>query len=250
MNHKFRFLALFVFRFGIIKGLSLFFQFLMGNLNKIKLPQLKYPLSLRPKSSDISTFYDVFLLDDYKLRFDKAPETIIDGGANVGLFAIKMKNDFPNCKIICIEPDPENFQALKNNLSQYDNVYFERCGIWNKDTKLKVYDKYNSGKWGLVVEEDDINGTVPSVSIASIMKKYNLDTVDVLKLDVETSEKHIFAENYESWLPKIKTIIIELHDWIEAGCAQPFFVAITKTFNRFTCINRGENIMVVNKDLE
>ena len=43
--------------------------------------------------------------------------------------------------------------------------------------------------------------------------------IDIMKIDIEGSEKELFESNYESWLPKVKTLIIELHDHMRKGAA-------------------------------
>jgi len=216
------------------------------NLIEMKVKNVKFPIYLRKETSDIPTYSQIFVENEYKLKNKTAPKIIVDGGANIGLFAVLMKNLYPTVKIICVEPDKENFQMLKKNLEFYDDVYFENCGIWNKDTKLKVYDKYQMGKWAMVVEEDLQNGDIVAISMNTLMQKYNLSHIDFLKLDVETSEKQIFANNYENWLPKIKTIIIEIHDWMEEGCSKPFFEAINKTFQNYKYYTNGENTVIEN----
>lgn len=100
-----------------------------------------------------------------------------------------MKNCYSDAKIICIEPDPENFAVLKQNVSQYPDIYCENGGIWNADSKLTVYDKYNQGKWAMVVEEDHELGTVQGMSINTLLEKYSIYKIDILKIDIETSEK-------------------------------------------------------------
>lgn len=239
----------FLNRFGIWKGFLLWIKFRLGKVENIKLPNLSFPLSLRQNTTDIPTFYQVFLDNGYNLKINSNPKIIIDGGANVGLFAIKIKNDFPLAKVICIEPDLENFQQLNKNLAPYNDIYFENSGIWSKNTKLKVYDKYNYGKWGIVVEEDEKNGNIESISIDSLIKKYAIEKIDILKLDVESSEKHIFSENYKDWLPKVKMLIIELHDWIEEGCSKPFFLAINECFKNYTFSIVSESIIIINEDI-
>ena len=244
-----------ILRFGVWNGPRLYLQLLVGQVRNIKVPNIKHSISLRPRSSDIPTFYQVFFFNEYDIfnqytiKINDNPKLIIDGGANVGLFAVKMKNKFPEAKIISIEPDPDNFHLLRNNLSKYNNVFFENSGLWNKDTKLRVYDKYNYGKWGMVVEEDLQTGTVSAISLNSLLEKYSIEYVDILKVDIETSEKQLFSDNYEKWLPKIKTIVIELHDWIEPGCSKPFFIAINKCFSNYHLSFRGENVIITNLDI-
>lgn len=245
---KIKLLAKFCLAFGLFKGLWLFSKFQAGFIDKIKLPNVKYPISLRPTKADVETFNDIFVYHQYTINA-KNPKVIIDCGANIGLFTVLMKNKFPDSKIIAIEPDPENFVELKKNASQYNDVFFENYGIWNTDTQLKVSDKYNRGKWGVVVEEDLVDGNVESISINTLMQKYNLDSVDILKIDIETSEKQLFANNYEEWLPKIKKIVIELHDGLEEGCSRAFFEAIHKTIPRYKLhTTNGENLIIENLD--
>jgi FkbM family methyltransferase len=141
------------------------------------------------------------------------------------------------------------FRCSKKNLLKYNDVFLENSGLWNSDTKLRVYDKHEMGKWAMVVEEDVVTGSVNAISLNSLLKKYGIKYVDILKLDIETSEKQLFSENYEEWLPKIKTIIIELHDWMEHGCSKPFFVAINKSFSNYKYSHIGENVIITNLDI-
>lgn len=49
-------------------------------------------------------------------HLDLTPEdTVIDVGANVGMFSIYVKKKF-GCKVISFEPVPENFERLKSNI--------------------------------------------------------------------------------------------------------------------------------------
>jgi FkbM family methyltransferase len=229
-------------------GLKLFDQYQFGNLEKVVLPTVKHPFTLRYNTSDIPVFDQVFLNEEYNIKLT-APHVIIDGGANIGLFALYIKNKYPEAKIICVEPDLENFDILQKNTSVYDNIFCENFGIWNKDTKLKIYDKYDMGKWAMVVEEDSMNGKISAISLKTLMEKYSINRIDVLKLDIETSEKQLFLDNYDYWLPKTKIIIIELHDWMEDGCSKPFFEAINKSFLKYKFSMIGENVVIENKDL-
>jgi FkbM family methyltransferase len=235
--------------FGVFNGCRLFFKIKLGSSSKIQLPGIEHPIYLRKGTSDLSAFYQIFLNREYNIAYNEKPQIIIDGGANIGLFAIVMKNRYPDAKIICIEPDPENFAQLVKNTSAYKNIFCENFGIWNKDTRLNVYDKYKFGKWGIVVEENESEGTISAISVNGLIKKYSLNHVDILKLDIETSEKQVFAENFEEWLPKIKVLLIELHDWIEKGCSKPFFTAINKCYQDYSFSAKGENVIIVNNDL-
>jgi FkbM family methyltransferase len=238
--------------FGVSSGMVVIVKLVLQRLNSIKLPCIKYPFMLRKNTSDARVFEQVFLNREYNNPLIIKELTsgggggkfVIDAGANIGLFAIWAKNLNPQAKIICIEPDPENFATLQKNTAPYTDIYCEQCGLWSSDARLNVYDKYNCGKWGMVVEEA-ANGSVSAICLDTLLKKYGVEQVDILKIDIETSEKQVFSANYEHWLPKCKMIVIEFHDRMAAGCAQTFFAAIQKTFPDYYFDISGENVIVV-----
>jgi FkbM family methyltransferase len=249
MKNNLKLLYRLINQFSITSGVNLFVRFYSGSLSNLKIPNIKTKVSLRKGTSDIPTFFQIFLFNEYDLDFIENPKVIIDGGANIGLFSVMMKNKFADAKIISIEPDKENFEMLKKNVSGYQDIFCENCGLWNKETNLKVHDKLDRGKWGMMVEETDEAGDVKAISIDSIMDKYSIERIDILKLDIETSEKKLFLDNYERWLPKTKMLIIELHDFMEEGCSKSFFSAINKTFNNYEYAIKGENTAIINNDI-
>ena len=44
-------------------------------------------------------------------------------------------------------------------------------------------------------------------------------------------------------------IIIELHDWMEEGCAKPFFEAINKSITNYKYLVHGQNTIIINNDI-
>ena len=70
--------------------------------------------------------------------------------------------------------------------------------------------------------------------------------IDLLKIDIEGAELEVFSNNYESWLPKTKALIIETHDQDRKGTTRPFFSTIAK-YNFSTTIS-GENFVCIRED--
>ena len=236
-------------KFGLYKGTLLYFKIKTNRLSGIKIPGISHPFSLRKNSSDTAVFDQVFLRDDYNINLSFSPSVIIDAGANIGLFTVFMKSRFPDAKFICLEPDEENCAILKEHIAAYNDVTVLHAGLWSSDTKLKVVDKYQMGKSALTVEEDKLEGNTTGISMDTLMQNYSIEKIDILKIDIETSESELFSKNYEQWLPKTKMIIIELHDFLKPGCSRPFFEAIHKIYSNYSYHVYKENTIIENNDL-
>jgi hypothetical protein len=63
---------------------------------------------------------------------------------------------------------------------------------------------------------------VQSCDIDSLLVIAGSHEVDLLKSDIERSERELFSRNTAAWMPKIRNICIELHD---ENCAAVFFSA-------------------------
>ena len=81
----------------------------------------------------------------------------------------------------------------------------------------------------------------------TIMLQEGWETIDILKIDIEGSEKELFSSNYEKWLPATKLIFVEVHDDMKKGCSKAVFSAIGKYNFHFSM--KHENLIFINQDL-
>ena len=224
----------------------LFFNFMKSRkkkrIIKTSFRSIVHPIYLRNNTSDIDAFYQLFYDKEYDIKFEKDPDVIVDCGANIGLASIYFKNKYPNAKIIAIEPEAANYQLLVKNTGQYHDIYCLEAGVWNKTTDLKIKD-VGLGNWGFVTEKVDHEdgSTVKAISIDKIIEQFGLDKIDVLKIDIEGAEKELFENNSELWLPKVRAVIVELHDGMKEGCSKSFFRAMLPY--KFKMQTKGENII-------
>ncbi len=239
MEVDFKLIPKYLNKMGIIQGTLLFIKVELLKKNKFYFNQVKQFVSLRSNSSDIKVFREVFLFEDYAINLTKKPTVIIDGGGNIGLSDIYFSVKFPNAKIIVVEPDLENFDALKINVNENSNIIPLHSALWCKSTYLRIINSEDD-EWTFQVNECDkeAKGAFWAFSIYDLMNKYGLEHIDLLKLDVEGSEKEIFEYNYEQWLSKTDAIIIELHDWIKKGVSRSVFKTIS-LFNFKTIVRGG-----------
>jgi len=202
---------------------------------------------IRPNSSDINVLYHTFIEKEYNIPFViNDPKIIIDGGANIGLTTLLFTSQYPGATIFAIEPESSNFDLLTKNTSQYKKIVPLQYGIWSTDSKLKIENPHKE-KWSFVTTEvnDASDYDIAGISIKMLMTKYNIDTIDIFKIDIEGAEKELFSRNEESWITKTKWIIIELHG---KECRDVFERAMSKYCFKHVYTN-GENIFYKNENL-
>ena len=69
----------------------------------------------------------------------------------------------------------------------------KQIALWNKSTKLELFNRIGSrNNWGYEVRESQGKGDIQGRSIVYLMKKNNWKTIDLLKIDIEGSEKTTF----------------------------------------------------------
>jgi FkbM family methyltransferase len=200
---------------------------------------------MRKGTSDFKVFKQVMAFGQYNYRGlnGRPVETIIDLGANIGLSAVYFKTKYPNAKVIAVEPEVHNYHLMVKNISGLNNVYTLCNAIWYEDKDLGIFDA-GRGEYGFrVVEPQGTQvGVTTGITINDIVKKYNLTSIDILKVDIEGAEKELFSHNYQEWLPKVRCIMIELHDGDHPGCTTAVFRAIAnREFNLFC---QGENLII------
>lgn len=227
------------------QGLKLlFFRGLgSGDLMRIKLSKIKSTIFLRKNTTDLTVFYQVFLAKSYAIRIIEEPKVIIDCGANIGMSTVFFKNRFPNAKVIAVEPETRNFELLKKNTEVYKDMVCLNKGIWSDSAPLKIFND-QSGEWGFMVKEmiSKTEDTIDAISINDIISDFELKQIDILKVDIEGSEKEMFEKNFEQWLPLVKILIIELHDGLRAGSSKSFFKSICKY--DFNLYRNNENFII------
>ena len=178
--------AKYLYRFGPLRGLYIFMTLVfIRDKKRIFLLNNEAPIYIRPNTSDIPVFEQIFLHENYNFEIDIRPRLIIDGGAYVGYSNIFFAHKYPEAKIIAIEPAESNFRLLKENTSFYKNIEIIQSAIWSKNTFLKIEDP-GLGHFAFLVKEstEAAGGCLRGITIPEILKKYNYDKIDILKFHI------------------------------------------------------------------
>lgn len=209
----------------------------------------------RVSSSDSMVFNQVIVGEEYKAVTDifllnNLPlKSFLDLGSNAGFTSLYVKKIFPDCMVVAVEPDKTNFTMIEKNfnLNRLSNVYAVMGGVGKKDCFLKPDEGIRDKKeWSFSFTEVDYPTDIASYSVNSLLGRFSLNQVDLIKMDVEGAEKEIFAADADiSFLDKVKVLAVEIHD--EFNIRSSIYDILKK--RNFVIFNTGETTIAVKRNL-
>jgi FkbM family methyltransferase len=172
-----------------------------------------HPILCRPGTSDLWVCWQIFVERQYDPSSHlNGVNLIIDCGANIGLSAVWFLNSYPKAKVLAIEPDPQNFTLLQQNLLHYrDRVILIHGAVWNASEPVVIANP-NGSSWSLKVTKAARSevAQVQGYTIPDLLEIANANEGIVLKVDIEGAESQVFSES-APWLDRFDHIAIELH---------------------------------------
>jgi FkbM family methyltransferase len=168
-------------------------------------------IPLRTNGEDIGLLSQIFVRRDYRMEASGV-RRILDLGANIGMATIYLSRLFPEAQFACVEPSPENTPLLKRAIALNGipaRVFEAAAGAESGTTNLYLADKPVANSV-YPVEGFSSLVTVPLISVPEIMNQMGWDRIDLLKIDIEGSEKEVLGRN-NSWLSKVGLITGESH---------------------------------------
>jgi FkbM family methyltransferase len=187
------------------------------------------PLYLRIHTTDVPLFDQVFLRHEYAFSMKRPPAVIIDAGANSGLVSVYFARKYPQARIIAVEPEASNYELLERNVAPYSNIVPLNAALWDKNGELALIDP-DLGKLGFRTEAPDhaqaspgrVIHTVRGMTVDAIMQEHDVERVDILKIDIEGSEREVFGDP-SRWIGRVDALIVELHERMKSGCNRSFY---------------------------
>ena len=245
--------------FGAIRGFYLFLLGIIwprsnGRPISVAVPGFPNRIFVRPGTTDVVVFNDIYRGGEYDWDFTVAPKTIVERpGAYTGLSTVFLATRYPEAKIIAIEPDEHNFELLALNTTEIANVHTIRAALWTESGTVSLTDP-GTGAWSFRLAESDqfrlgndvesvdrATTSVAAVTVTDVIRDHKIERIDLLKLDIEGCEKELF-ENSDPWIGDVQAICLELHDRFKAGCSRAFYKAV----DDFPVeLRRGEDVLVI-----
>lgn len=170
------------------------------------------PLRLRPTAGDLFVLYEVLMGECYVLPrslCDPANvRTIIDCGANIGITSLYLAARYPAARIVAVEPLPANFELLRYNTRLFRQIVpVQACVAAEEGPPVSF--STDRPAWGNRIAESPTGFHSEVVTIRALAERFDMRSIDLLKVDIEGSERELFARG--DFLPTVKNIIAELH---------------------------------------
>lgn len=153
---------------------------------------------------DLAIIRELFGQDVYNLRELSLPKdaVVLDVGAHIGSFSAAIHSKFADARITAFEPHPDNFIFLQKNAPFAECV---NVAVAGHEGEAYLGDHRASSSYAL----GDSGLAVKTVTLESYMCA--VPRIDLLKVDVEGSEKDIFENLNPSLLMRVDRIFMEIH---------------------------------------
>jgi FkbM family methyltransferase len=175
----------------------------------------KGPINFDP----IFVNYTQFFVDGIYNQFFAGSRirTAIDIGANVGLFTEWVLDRFGNdTRVIAVEPNSSACLSFESMHAGKQNVTLDKLAVTSTDdeTIKLMINPENTLISSIEGTGDGYSDCeeIGTISLMGILKKYNMEEIDLLKIDVEGAEYDIFSSVGENDLRRFKHLLIEFHN--------------------------------------
>jgi FkbM family methyltransferase len=184
---------------------------------EIQIDNLK--LMLRPRTYDLYIVAEIFFENSSSIPQleNKRLNTVVDLGANIGIFTIWAAKNYSPRKVISVEMDKDNVNLLQANIAGNSALLKSDFAVINKavysNKTVLSYQKVpiNKGMHTLM-EDNKGKNSIETITLQELISTTGIDVIDLLKIDIEGSEKYLLnTENEKIFSGKIRFVAMEVH---------------------------------------
>ncbi|WP_250285172.1 FkbM family methyltransferase [Frankia sp. CiP1_Cm_nod2] len=185
---------------------------------------------LRAGLSDLFVLREVFVYGIYEFPYEEAGgevRTVLDLGSNMGASPLYFSLRFPNARVVCVEPVPENAEELRVNAAAngFDWVV-EQAAVAGQPGEVRLFP---SGWWASSSTTQSVAEArtafrhrperdlalpplaVRAVTVDQLLDAAGWESADLLKVDVEGAEEQILLDGRPDWLRRVRVLALDIH---------------------------------------
>lgn len=176
------------------------------------------------------------------MQLIKNATTIIDIGANTGLFTLLAARANPACKVIAFEPVPFIYEMLQKNIHLNDlrNISAVPLAVAASAGETTLYITKTSV--GIPTDSSLCQGfrehvtehRVKTISIDEYVQQQMLNKIDIIKIDVEAAEEQVFAGALATLKRDRPTLICEVLPDLDHRKWEAMLASLDYTFYHIT----------------
>lgn len=171
--------------------------------------------------AEVKVFWQIFVRRCYSLP-DRCG-TILDCGANVGIFSVWAAQERPSARIVALEPFAETYGALESQIRsnglerQVECVQAGLAGApgrrWMQSGTDSPYRKVMAADAAAPEGAATAAQAVPvqCITLAEALERFRLQPLDLLKMDIEGSEWEVLLSTAPETLAGIRHVQLEYH---------------------------------------
>ena len=168
--------------------------------------------------AEVKVFWQIFVRRCYRLP--ERCETILDCGANVGIFSVWAAQERPSARIVALEPFGDTYRALDGHVRANGlerRVTCVQAGLAGTSGQRWMQGGTDS-PYRKVMTADAVPADVAAraepvqcITLADAIEQCRLQPLDVLKMDIEGSEWEVLLSSPPEVLAGIRHIQVEYH---------------------------------------
>ncbi len=168
---------------------------------------------------------------------------IVDAGVNIGAAAIWFAREWPDARVVAVEPDAANVAMARKNCASHDRIEIVEAAIGGEGGFVAV----NSEVEAYAVTTKRADSGCRVVTVDDCVATVEGGELFAVKVDIEGFEDDLFAAN-TGWLDRAALVYIEPHDHIfpDRGTSRHFQAEMGR--RNFDLLIRGENLVDIRRE--
>jgi FkbM family methyltransferase len=190
----------------------------MINFETRKINGREFRIQVRDEA-DRSVVAEIFKWREYHAIepiITTAKNAIIDAGAHIGVFTLYCRAFNPTAKVYCLEPEPNNFRLLKENitLNKVKSIGIIAAALSDRTGKQKLLitpDSHNHQLSHDSLIDPQKTITVKTLNFSDLCSENKIKAVSLLKMDIEGEEFAVIDNLSAKNIRLIDYIFLEYH---------------------------------------